>query len=498
MLSKNLNAIKFILLFLVALAFAIPTSAFAQNIFTQAVELTKSALEDYDFVELESAETKITQAIKLVESGNINNPGVANIYISQGVIAYGLYKDSDPVMAVENAKAAFAKAVALNPSITIHPDYRTSELEALLDESRNAYLAAQPPTDETTNTADAQTAGEETQTAQNDQNEQTAEQQPEVQTPPQPEVKPVTIRHSAVGAGDKCKPLTIRASVPEHPDVAHITVHYADAIGIPYNAIEMTPTDVPDEYTAVIPEVAMRNERIRYYIEVTDQKGGFLTSYASSAQPVDSMILGECALPDSDKKNSEYGEPIFQLSLLFGTGFGYVHGDTLRCESNRRCNPQINPGADETTKRYTGASAGMSTLPFHIRLNADINLPANFQIGLYLRLQAVNYADEDALNNILFGLALRYFVLHDQPYRLYLGVGIGYGGANATVFLGKEHDNFRDIYVYDGPVHIAPQIGFLLTLHKNVGLAFDLNVPIYFPNRPSFHFDISVGPFFQF
>lgn len=462
------SAIKFSLILLITVLFTLPqSSAFAQNSITQAVELTKSALEDYDFVELESADTKITQAVSLIENANINDPGAANIYIAEGIISYGRFKDTSPTVANERAFAAFLKAVLLNPDIVIPDDYKTEDLTKILDNAKQTVAASQK--------AIASDNGSES-----DKKDE------------KPQPKSVEIQHTTVASGDRCKPIVINAVVPANENATTVRLYYANDTQMAYTNIDMVadPTET-DGYTATIPADVVRGEHIKYYIEVRNNLSEIVASNGSFTHPMQSLLMGECQ--DEEKpKDDTYGTPIFQLSTLVGTGFGYVKGDTLRCKSSKKCNGSFGE------RNYAGAESGISTLPFHVRLDAAVNLPANFQMSLYLRIQAVNFASEDTLANILFGISVRYFILHDQPYRLYVGLGIGYGGANATVFLGEKFDNFKDIYKYDGPVHVAPQFGFLWSFAKHVGLAVDLNVPIYFPNRPSFHIDLSVGPFFQF
>ena len=94
------------------------------------------------------------------------------------------------------------------------------------------------------------------------------------------------------------------------------------------------------------------------------------------------------------------------------------------------------------------------------------------------------------------GVEFRYFPLDTQPYRVYVGLAAGGGGANATFILSNQ-GNYRDLYKF-GYGYIAPEVGFLLTLHRYVGLAFELAMPFHFPQNPNVHFDLSVGPFVQF
>ena len=194
--------------------------------------------------------------------------------------------------------------------------------------------------------------------------------------------------------------------------------------------------------------------------------------------------------------------PLFQFSVMLGSAFGIVGDKTENCDGNAKCMPI---GGSPSS-----ISSGPASLPLHLRANAIFNLPKYFQAGIYLRGQLINIVKEtltptakDRIKNpdqynIMVGLALRYLILWEQPYRLYFGLEFGWGGANAMVDMGPAYNNFKDIYLYKGPFHIAPEIGFLWNFHKNVGLAIELTLPIVFPEKPSAFFDLSIGPYFQF
>lgn len=194
--------------------------------------------------------------------------------------------------------------------------------------------------------------------------------------------------------------------------------------------------------------------------------------------------------------------PNFQFSVMLGTGVGITGDKTENCDGNAKC--MSNGGS------VNSISTGVSSLPLHLRASAIFNLPKHFQIGVYLRGQLHNIV-KDTLTpnakanvkipeqyNIMVGFTARYLILWEQPYRLYVGLELGWGGANATVDMGRNFNNFKDIYLYKGPWHIAPEIGFLWNFHKNIGLAFELTIPIVFPERPSAFFDLSIGPYVQF
>ena len=102
-----------------------------------------------------------------------------------------------------------------------------------------------------------------------------------------------------------------------------------------------------------------------------------------------------------------------------------------------------------------------------------------------------------AFSSLMIGATFRYLAISRLLYRFYVCVEFGWGGANASV---PKNDGKVGLVLIDGKLHIAPQIGFLWTFHTNVGLNVELTVPIHFVNAEyeTAHFDLSVGPYFQF
>ncbi len=451
------------ILFLVAFCLLASASAFAQTAnIKQAVDLSKSAMEDYDFLELESADMKLIQAVQIIENLGITEPSIANIYIAQGIVSYGRFKDSAPAIADERAFSAFLKALTLNNVATIPSDYRSPEVDAIFSRAK-----------ETINSAPS-SSGIVIATA-----------------------KP-SIQHTGISINDRCNAMEIRANVPAHPDIYRVYVYYAPDDQRGYTTLEMLPTiESSDILTATIPGYATKGDRVQYYIEAQNRLGEVVANVATAQMPLTTEMAGSCVGLSKEDLAQTYGEPLFQLSLLFGTGLGIVKGEVTNSLTNGENGPKVK------------VDTGVASMPFHMRAGLLFNLPAHFQVGVYVRGQFVNIVSatinksinkdiKPEIYNVMVGATVRYLALYSQPYRLYVGLEVGWGGANASVNLGSKYNDFIDLYLYDGPIHIAPEIGFLWTFHKNIGLAVELAVPIHFPNKPSAHFDLSVGPYFQF
>lgn len=461
--------LRWLSLLFVALLCMLPTYAFAQSALQTAAQLSNGALDDYDNFELEDADAKIMQATHILEQNNVTDVKAAKIYIVQGIISYGRFKDSAPAIADERAFSAFLNAMTIDPSVEIPSDYKSEEIEEVFERAKATFEAAPK------SSAAALSA-----------------------------VKP-SVNHTAVTSANRCQALEIRATVPAHPDIYRVYLYYAVDDQRGYTQTELHPTLASsDILTADIPALDTRGNKIQYYIEAQNRMGEVVAGVANPNAPLTSVLVGQCTGLSAEELDKTYGDPLFQFSILFGTGFGVVEGKVLNCLNSSKC-PTNTANNDGTEVKVT---TGMAILPFHLRASGVFNLPYNIQLGFYLRGQLADIVSKTLSNpknvenpeiyNIMLGLTLRYLALHTQPYRLYIGAEIGWGGSNAEVPLGSKYNNFVDIYLYEGPIHIAPEIGFLWTFHQNVGLAVELAIPIHFPKKPSVHFDLSVGPFFQF
>ena len=464
-MKSTLQKTRFALLFLMVLMCSVCGLGQAVIAGTPAVNraamLSKEAMAEYDDFELESAEAKIREAVSILEQDRVTDPFVANIYIAQGVITYGRFKDSAPAVAEERAYAAFLKAVSLDNKIEIPNDYRSSELDEILDRARNDLSSGSSSA---------------------------------IVVPGVATVQPI-LAHTPIPTSQRCVPITFTTKASDKSSIDFVTLYYQTDQETEFHKIDMSPDfNDPDSYVASIPGYQTRGTQVRYYIEATNQDSGQVGTVGTLYRPYTTILTGECAGLSSDELAELYGKPLFQLSVLVGTGVAIAKKDVLM---------ERNPTSHVS-------SMGGAWSPFFIRGSGMFNLPANFQLGFALRGQVVDIlvnTDRSVDKNqggkksnkirgsLMAGLAFRYLAIAEQPYRLYVGFEAGWGGGNAQV---KNDKGKTDIILLDGPWYVAPQIGFLWTFHKNVGLAVELTIPILFPNEPTAVFDLSFGPYFQF
>ena len=480
-----MKRLQILVISLMAAVFCLTTSnVSAQNsISTQISDLGRGAMEDYDFFEYDSAIQKLDEAVDLIEKNQIADESAAQIYISIGLVEYARFKDSAYNIAEKRTYEAFLKAASLSPDIKIPNDYKSSEIDAILSRAK-ADLATRP--------ADPPAP-------------------PVVETPP----APPQLNHIPVSSAVPCIPLTIAAQVPPHPDAAHTTLHYRSNSETEYTTAEMLP-DYGRNYDnsnifAHISAKETYTDQLRYYIDVTNSSGEVVATSATPEAPYVITMFGSCEnLPFAQEKPS-----IFEATLLIGMGAGYFNGNTDRYNM-----------VDAYGKtKLTGN--GLVPMWLHIRADFMFNLPKDFQFGPYIRYSLIDATSA----SVMLGVVARYYALNKDPYRLYLGLGLGWGEASTTVNWGAltvppiegvypegaYWANFRDPYRIGGlkSVHLMPQIGFAWMPSKHVGLAVDASFPIHFNNKVTvengykynenrtdsgigFHFDISVGPVFRF
>lgn len=429
----------FVLLCCVAALTLLGGHAYAQSSASLVSELSKEAMQEYDFMEFAAAEEKISQAIAIIEKEGIKEAYTAQVFLAQAIISYGYLKDSAKAIAEEKAFNSFVRAVAINRDVQIPADYRSNELEVILERARNTVG--------TTSVASI--------------------------------VKEPEVIHTGISSTQPCKPLTVEAIVPVHPDVYRIKLYYLSDSDKEYRSIDMTPSiQEPSLFSATIPSSETDAKQIKYYIEALNRQNQAVASVASYAEPFITVTVGEC-----EKEDLGYGDPIFQLSAVVGTGFGVVKGMTENCHKDTRCQKNEGPV-------FQGVGLGVASVPLFVRADLVFNLPKSFQVGAYARIQIIDFA-------YMFGGLVRYVFLN-QPHRLYLGVLGGWGDATAKINLGPKFQNFTDVYRLKGSGHAGLQFGFMWSFHKNIGFVVDLTALVHFPTKVNFQAEVAIGPFIQF
>jgi hypothetical protein len=427
-----------------------PTTASAQDAKTQIKQLYEQGLEQYDFFEYEAARKLFEQGIEVAKTAKVQDPYVAKLYIAVALLDYAQFKDSAPQVAESKARDGFMVALTIDKTVKIDENYSTPELEGIFVQVQKSIGGG--------GTGPGPGPG------------------------PSPSAAP-TIVHQAltvVNAGD---PLSFRANVPNHPDVFRVRVRYRGPTAGDFESLELQPSpQSPDVFVASLPTMGLTYSNLFYYIEVLDRTQTIKASAGTPAAPFKVTILGKSDKvedPVSSKKM-----PLMTTAIGVGMGVGLASGDSLNCAKTSKCHG----GQPE---RLKGVAPGMARTSSMLTLDGMFFIIPEIELGLYTRIQF-----EPETETFMIGAKLRYFLYQDGDHRVYAGLVAGYGHVRYLVNLGASFNNFTDV-VEKGPVHIGPNFGYMLAFNKNVGMHFDMLIPIHFPDF-TFHIDIAVGPYFQF
>ena len=491
------NMKKRLLTFLIAsviatsASFSVAPVVFAESsIEFQISDLSREAMEEYDFFEFDKASAKLKEAIKLIESNGVVNRQAAQVYVNLGIVEYAQFKDTMLNIAEKRASEDFMKAVALDSTVSIPTDYKSAELDELLTRAKDII---------------GPTGSASTVTIKPPENYVPGETSASESTPERP-----VIYHAPVTTSLPCKPLTLFATVPKHQDAARVAIRYKTDPNSPlYYSITMTPdpneTVDLDRVYATIPETETQASALMYYIEVSNKQNLVVATSTDTTNPHVVKMFGTC---EAEKDNSPNADSIVQLAFLLGTGFAYFHGFTELCINNETC---------RSGSKVPGIlGPGIIHMRLSIRADLMFNLPYGIQLGGYFRYTLV---DPQQLA-MMAGGSFRYLFRHKEKFKLYLGVSLGWGSAGTTYtysdFKTDKNEPLTDILRVgsNSHIHIMPQFGFLYMPHKNAGIAFDISAPIHIntkdpepvesfgetfhPPKVSANVDFQLGPVFRF
>ena len=205
-----------------------PTSAMAQDDPVLQEKLS-GAMEDYDILELDSAESKLMDAIEHANTKGLSGPQVAKVYVMLGIV---LFANGDE----DGTKSSFISALETYPQAQIPAVYETPELAELMEKARKE---AKPATNNG-NTANNGGSGE--------------------------------FEHKPVTRADGGKPLTFEVFVPETMPVFRVTLYHRRFGEGSFVETEMKPTSAT-VFSTTLPGDQVSTSQIDYYIVAYDRAG---------------------------------------------------------------------------------------------------------------------------------------------------------------------------------------------------------------------------------
>lgn len=437
------------------------TSAAANPQIEAAVDtLIESAYDDYDFLELDAALTKLQEARSLAERHGLGPDQLLEIHLLTGIVAGA---GGDEARAIE----AFRRALAIDAGAAIHPFYITPTLEALFEQARGLgpWRDTPPP---------APTPAP-----------------PPAPTPAPPPTATTQISHSAPPGARAGQPLELTARIPVEAPAGRVVISFRPFGEEGFRTSDMTVQPDGVTWRGVIPPNAVQRVQVDYYIQVFDRGGRAIAQVAGPARPNNVPVMGAPERPedamrdrDRDRRSRDRGpgdegdmsSEVFHFGLGVGTGVGLATGELA-----------VNTDVD--------LSPGMAPTPLHFYTEFGLSpRGSSFHVVPFLRMQLV-FRDSSTEMLPLVGLKARHFVLDQRPLRFYIEGGFGYGEVSHLVLNlppGQGPDTTRE-----GPFHVGVGPGFVLMLGEGVGLKTGLYTMALF-DQFSFQIDLNTALYFSF
>lgn len=375
---------------------AVPSVAVAQSeIDGELQKRLDSAIEDYDFLQIQDAEKKLEEAVALAERKGVEtNPVLAKVYVMLGIVRFAATRDE------ATTEDVFVKGVEADPSVKIDPVYETPTLKDIMSRAR---MRAKPTA---------------------------------TQTPPPSAGDGLT--HESIQTADAGKDLEVEAFTPVELPVYKVFLHYRGIDETDYERIEMSPTS-NTRFAVTIPGAKLTSSQVEYYILAEDRGGNIIDQKGSPDNPLSIVILGsggidpeEVAPDDDDDQPDPTGtsRQWVYISLLGGTDFGFLPGGTPTANPEREVNPGFVPAFG------------------HLVLDAGVRITESAHLGIFFRWQFAPAQDftliqtdpgsgfwdteEECLGlglsgDCIIGLKYKWFFSNDGPLKLYSSAGSGVG-----------------------------------------------------------------------
>ncbi|MEZ4460754.1 MAG: hypothetical protein R3E66_13700 [bacterium] len=454
-----------------------PGVVWAQDIESKLAKALASAVDDYDVLQIQDAEKRLEDAIKLADKNKFKGPALAKIWAMLGVVRFAATRDE------AITEDAFVAAVENDPKVEIDPNYATPTLDDVMKRARKR--AAPAATD--TNT--------------------------------QPAVSELT--HKPIATADAGKDLEFEAFVPADMPVYRMFVLFRRFDEPDFNRVEMQPTN-KTRFAAKIPGKEIRTSQIDYFIFAEDRGGDIIAKVGSDNEPLNMVVLGSSNLTQEDPKKNEpaptdtAGRKWVSISLLGGTGGGFLAGSKATANPETDVNPGVAPAFG------------------HALLDVGVLISPTIQLGLYFRYQFAPSQDftnlvidqgggfydtkEECLGlglpgDCLIGLKYKWFFQNTDSMRVYSSIGSGVGRvrnwvqlpklASLPVCAGKEtFAKGSDQYCYlrdtvrTGWVHFGVGGGLAFPLTDFMDFTTDLYLMLLVPDT-SVNVDLSAGLTFR-
>ncbi len=348
-----------------------------------------AAVEDYDMLEIDGAEKKLKDAIKLAEKNDVKGATVARLYMMLGVVQFAASRDE------KATEESFVAALNQDGNAQIEPVYVTPELEKIYETAKGK---AKPPANAVTQ-----------------------------------------LQHEQIATTDAGKPMKVVVDVPANMPVYKIFVLYKRFDAESFDRVELEPTS-NTQFAANVPAAEIRSSQIDYFILAEDRGGNIIGQIGSDEAPLNVVVLGSSDLPDGqvkkdDKKDDPDPDPDpgsgehkwVYVSIFGGTGGGLIIGGA----------PTANPESE--------ISPGTAPAFAHVLLDFGVRITDAAHLGIFFRYQFApsqdfsNISTESGISgteeclglglsgDCILGLKYKWFFKTGPGVKVYSSTGMGMG-----------------------------------------------------------------------
>lgn len=423
--------------------------------------LLNDARAYYEDLELDEADASLDRALRLSERFKIREPIVADVHILRGILLYVRDRRRNESAAVD----AFKEALIIDERSRIDPLISTPSLEEIFERARQEARRSPSPRGN--------------------------DRLPDRRDPPprqQPDLVHDPIRQARGGEEIRLK-LEVSKDIDDR--LYRVWVYFRSARADSVQRVEMVP-DGPQRFNTRIPGRFVAGRTLQYYIVVEDRRRQAIAGVRSAQDPyvinlqddtfgdLDRLPEGDSLVGEGDgngwdegdgwEGDDGYGDEggskdrTFSMTLNVGSGAGFI---------TEFAKPVQRPNTDVV--------AGFAPAPFHTMLEFDFWATEGFAIGLFARVQIVEFEH-------LEGLRMKFQVVNSGDHHLNLRLGGGYGEVRHLVDLGNFLDTTKE-----GPFSWTAGLNYTVDLGKQFSFVIGPDFYHLFGDSPSYHIDLNLG-----
>ena len=470
--------------------------------------LLRNAYGYYDNLEMElmdeALENILDIAIRFPPQTQSTAQNIAEACILKGLIVFVNQANNH-----SEIKRYFLKALQYSPSITLSSSISTPDLERLFNEARMSAPPPQQPPPQNNGYPPQPNPYQQPPPQPNPYQQPPPQPNPYQQPPPQPNPyqqppppqpnpyqqapgyppvnpRPVNPRvgadlmHIPMANATAGRPFPIRVQISQNlrAQAYYVRLFYQTQGTIGTQRLDLQPTS-PLEFAGSIPSEFMRGTQLYYYIVVYDQAENPIHFHKNSESPQVVNIIGGGAFdPNASQPAQPIEDAYVSVNMLLGSGAGILSGGVYLQKQKRR--EVIN---------------GVAWAPFHVQLELDFWLGQSVALGLFSRLQIVEFA-------LLGGAHLKWFITNTTESKFALRLGGGYGEARHLVSVNYQSGGMTKQGLdtaLQGPVFY--KVGMEYSTPISDILSFVITgdfIHLITPsppveNSPAKHFDVNLG-----